>query len=147
MSFSSFGLTRRSRVHGVHGHGPLFYIFSPLSSLFSLGYPPSLIVVERKMAELTALSAAIPNRRIDILCYEGGTLEPLLLIECKANSFGSKELRQLLGYNFFIAAKYIALVGPQKIQFVDVQSQRELDHFPSYDCLKNKLKIVLQEFY
>lgn len=112
---------------------------STLSSLFSLGYPTSLIVVERKMAELTATKALLPNRRIDILCYEGGTLEPLLLIECKANSFASKELRQLLGYNFFIAAKYIALVGPQKIQFVDVQSQRELDHFPSYDCLKNKL--------
>ena len=106
-----------------------------LSSLFLLGYPSSLIAVERKVADVaitTTIKVPIPNRRIDILCYRGSSLEPLLLIECKANSFNNKELRQLLGYNFYIQARYIALVNPQKVHFLDVLTGIEHDHFPNY---------------
>ena len=89
-----------------------------LSSLFSLGFCPSLVVVERKIGDLPhlqTLAMKAPNRRIDILCYEGQTLEPYLLVECKAKSFSHKELRQLLGYNYYVGARYIALVSPGKI--------------------------------
>lgn len=106
-----------------------------LSSLFLLGYPPSLIVVERKMADLVAARAGVPNRRLDILCYRGSTLAPLLLVECKANTFGDKELRQLLGYNFYVQARYIALVSPQKVLFFDVQDQTQQESFPPYNTL------------
>lgn len=106
-----------------------------LSSLFSLGYPHSLVVVERKMADLVSCTASVPNRRIDILCYEGVALTPLLLVECKAHSFGDKELRQLLGYNFYIQARYIALVSPQKVLFFDVHAQTQHDIFPKYNAL------------
>jgi len=116
-----------------------------LSSLFSLGYPASLVVVERKMAELVAdfvsAKTAMPNRRIDILCYQGASLQPLLLVECKANSFNNKELRQLLGYNFYIQARFIALVNPQRVQFFDVETQSELDHFPAYNSLNSSLLV------
>lgn len=109
-----------------------------LSSLLSLGYPASLIVVERKMSDLPHISAPkakMPNRRIDVICYQGATLCPLLLIECKANAFKDKELRQLLGYNFYIQAKYIALVSPQKVQFFDVHGRCIHDFFPPYTSL------------
>lgn len=93
---------------------------STISSLLSQGIPASLIVVERKVADLPHLSTEMfkmPNRRVDILCYEGETLKPYLLVECKAKSFSNKELRQLLGYNFYIGAPFIALSAPEKIQF------------------------------
>lgn len=106
-----------------------------LSSLFLLGYPSSLILVERKMADLAAPGMQAPNRRIDILCYQGSTLQPLLLVECKAKSFVDKDLRQLLGYNFYIQARFIALVSPQKVLFFDVQGQTVQERLPEYNTL------------
>ncbi len=93
-----------------------------LSSLFSLGFCPSLVLVERKIADLPHLQAhhsKMPNRRVDILCYEGRTLQPYLLVECKSKSFSSKELRQLLGYNYYVGASFIALASPDKVELFD----------------------------
>lgn len=108
---------------------------STLSSLVSLGYPTSLMVVERKIADLPHLATSnvkMPNRRVDIICYEGKSLKPLLLIECKAVSYKDKELRQLLGYNFYIQAKYIALVAENNVHLYDVQSGQIYSHFLPY---------------
>lgn len=102
-----------------------------LSSLFLLGYSPSLTVVERKIAELPHLSGQVrmPNRRIDILCYEAATMQPLLLVECKAKSFSDKELRQLLGYNFYIQARYVALSCPDRVLLYDAASGTSYNEF------------------
>ncbi len=106
-----------------------------LSSLFSLGYPQALICVERKMADLPHLTAnpkKMPNRRVDIICYQGQMLTPLLLVECKAKSFTDRDLRQLLGYNFYIHARFIALVCPHKMHILNTQNQSSFEVFPSY---------------
>ena len=106
-----------------------------LSSLFSLGYPHSLIVVEKKLSELVAQKQKVPNRRVDILCYRAteGALEPLLLVECKANTFNDKELRQLLGYNFYLGAPYIALIAPSKVVFYDLSRQISQEYIPPFE--------------
>lgn len=99
---------------------------STLSSLFSFGILPSLTVVERKIDGL-------PNRRIDILCYESHTLKPFLLVECKARAFSDKELRQLLGYNFYIQAKFIALVSSEKTLVLNTETD---EIFNCFSCVK-----------
>lgn len=80
-----------------------------------LGYPPSLLVVERKISEISSLQRGkVPNRRVDILCYSN-SLEPLLLIECKATRLSPKMLRQVLGYNLYIGAHFVALVDKNQV--------------------------------
>ncbi len=103
-----------------------------LSSLFLLGFPESLVVVEKKLTDFAAPLSKLPNRRVDILCYGRG-LKPLLLIECKAKSFSDKELRQLLGYNFYVGAPYIALTCPSKLVFFDLLAQKTQDIIPSFE--------------
>ena len=77
----------------------------------------------------------MPNRRVDIICYEGKSLKPLLLSECKALSYKDKEFRQLLGYNYYIQASYIALVAENTIHLYDVQSGKTYPNFLAYKAL------------
>jgi hypothetical protein len=80
--------------------------------LQELGYPLSLLSVERKLHEFLPQMAKnrIPNRRLDILCYSKN-LEPLLLIECKKDALPKKAISQLLGYNYYIQARFIAAIS------------------------------------
>lgn len=107
--------------------------------IHTLGYPISLIVVEKKLSELPlshGLIKKIPNRRIDVLCYGAGkTLQPLLLIECKAKRFGARQVRQLLGYNYYVGAHAVALVSDQKTAFLEASSQRSQEYIPPYQQL------------
>ena len=107
-----------------------------LSFLLSNGFSPQLVVVEKKLSDLALQKT--PNRRVDILCYEAGSLQPLLLVECKAKSFGDKEFRQLLGYNFYIQAGLIALVGPEKVQLYTSSGDLLADQLVSYMYLFKK---------
>ena len=79
-----------------------------------LGYPKGLIAVEKSIA---SLGASNPDRRIDIVCYapdkEG--LQPLLIVECKADRLQSQDKRQVLGYNDAIGAPFVALAGSSEI--------------------------------
>ncbi len=78
-----------------------------------LGFPKSYIAVE-KMLHVLPDTEQMSNRRLDIICYAKHRDEgmfPLLLIECKAISLSPKELRQVIGYNHFIKASFIALVN------------------------------------
>lgn len=82
-----------------------------------LGYIPSLIVVERKISELVGASQQkikMPNRRVDILCYSS-SLEPLLLVECKVAPLSPKMLRQVLGYNHYIGAHFVAVANEKQV--------------------------------
>lgn len=75
-----------------------------------LGYPKHLIAIERGLKEISKDDTA-PNRRIDILAFEEGTLAPLLLIECKAVPLKDSMLDQVLGYNHFAKARSVCLVN------------------------------------
>ena len=83
-----------------------------------LGYPQHLIALEKSLRELPSLKGQkVPLRRIDILCFERKTLSPLLLVECKAVPINRKSLPQVMGYNAFIKAPFIALVNANSIVF------------------------------
>lgn len=107
-----------------------------------LGYPAALLVVEKKISELPHSvqelkngSKRVPNRRLDILCYEPNFTRPLLLIECKAHSFSHKQQQQLLGYNYYVNASFLVLIGSKRMQFFTVGNtveQREVTMLPSY---------------
>jgi hypothetical protein len=108
----------------------------------NLHYPLSLITVEKQLQEWAG--QAVPDRRLDILCFgkdEKNTLRPLLLIECKRHKPNKAHLLQLLGYNFYIQAPYIAVVGPEDILF-RAQEKQEKDYafIPRYDELVHASK-------
>lgn len=83
-----------------------------------LGYPLSGIVVEkglRQMPHLALSPLKLPSRRADVLCFNQG--HPLLLIECKAVPIVPKMVRQLIGYNWYLQAPYIALINAEEVRF------------------------------
>lgn len=86
-----------------------------------LGYPRSLIALEKEIALLPHLSHLlkkdIPKRRVDILVFakEKEGISPILLIECKAVPFQKKDLQQLISYNSFVKASFIALANKDQI--------------------------------
>lgn len=108
----------------------------------ALGYPKTLIAIEKELKELPHLAhTAPPHRRIDILCYgkKEHTLYPLLLIECKAHAIDTGAKEQLIGYNSSVGAYFIALAAPTEVQFgyLDKKTARMVFHagLPSYQEL------------
>ena len=84
-----------------------------LTMIHSLGYPKSLIVVEKGLASLPHRQMSFdPNRRLDLLCYTPGKdgLIPLLLIEIKAEKTGVDAESQLLGYNESVRAFFLCVI-------------------------------------
>lgn len=95
-----------------------------------LGYPKELISVEKELKTFPHLAtAAVPDRRVDIVCYDG-SLKPLLLVECKAEPLSMKAMEQALGYNLYVKAPYVALVNGQEISFR--YKHYELKRLPRY---------------
>lgn len=93
-----------------------------------LGFPPSMISVEKSINQL-ANSPLVFERRIDVLCYgkkENSSLFPLLLIECKADSIGDRVIRQVVGYNQYIGAPFIAVANRSeaKMGWLNPQSKQ-----------------------
>ncbi len=115
-----------------------------------LGFPQSHIAVElsiKQMPHLEAKSLArVPQRRADILCYgrseAGEGLCALLLIECKAVALNARVVRQTLGYNRYVQARYIALANQEREQTgwfdADACEYRFVEGLPHYSELSNK---------
>ncbi len=82
------------------------------------GVPKRAIAIEFTLADLPHLkNEPVPvDRRIDLLVFSPQQ-EPLLLIECKAAKLQPINESQLFGYNTFVKAPYLALVGDQEIRF------------------------------
>jgi hypothetical protein len=101
-----------------------------------LGYPKELIAVEKELKTLPHLSSElVPDRRADIICFANKeTIFPLLLMECKAEPLSQKAIEQVLGYNMYVQAPYIAVVNDREICFrYDLSCTRcVLNHLPSY---------------
>lgn len=116
--------------------------------IHSLGYPKSYLVVERDLASLPHLQNAknLPKRRVDIACYAKGdfSLHPLLVIECKAEKINQKTLDQVLGYNYYIQATFIGLVGKtqEAVGYFDLKEDKYLfmDSIPTYQELLDAIK-------
>lgn len=81
-----------------------------------LQYPASIIAVEKALEQLPHLQGqAVPQRRADIICF-GHNLEPLLLIECKAVPLTQKVIDQVVGYNYYLRSKYIAIANQTEVR-------------------------------
>lgn len=83
-----------------------------------LGYLSGGIAVEvslQQMPHLSLINARLPRRRADIVVFHQGS--PLLLIECKAVKMTTKTIRQVLGYNWYLKAPFIAVVNAEETRF------------------------------
>lgn len=112
----------------------------------SLGYPASYISVEKELRHIPhlALVPDIPTRRADIVCFAKNihpdySLYPLLLVECKAVPLTKKVLNQVISYNHFLKAYFIAVVNDKDVKlgwFNKTKGKYEfIDQLPSYDEL------------
>ena len=88
------------------------------------GYPLKLIAVEKELSTLTPHLAShpfkknpvkMPKRRVDIVVFSRETLRALLLIECKSIPLTEQFAQQVIGYNSFIGAPFVALANEGEI--------------------------------
>jgi hypothetical protein len=85
--------------------------------IHGLQYPKELLVVEKELKELPHLyGRKVPERRLDILCYGKGIhpcfpLYPLVMIECKDERLTDEAVDQVIGYNHYVKAYFIAVVN------------------------------------
>ena len=111
-----------------------------------LGYPASLIAVEKNLHHLLPHSVAdkttFPRRRSDLICYSRDVhpnypLYPLLLIECKAIPLTSLAFQQVAGYNHYLKAPFIALANLTEIKvgWRKNEGYTFIDKLPSYKAL------------
>ena len=84
-----------------------------------LGYPRHMIAVEKELSSLPHLiGQKVPKRRVDILVFAKEihpeySLFPLLMIECKAVPLVPSVARQVLGYNAFVKAPFVAIANAE----------------------------------
>lgn len=113
-----------------------------------LGYPCGTLALEKSLDQLPHLQSqrSLPKRRADLIVFAKGIhpqhpLYPLLLIECKAVPIANKTLRQLIGYNQFIGAPFIAAVNQTQTSFGWYQQEKNdfvfKEGFFPYDLLLN----------
>jgi sulfur carrier protein ThiS len=108
-----------------------------------LGFPAGGIAVEKSLRQMPLQTEKHPPlRRADIICFHRDL--PLLLIECKAVPLNSKSVRQVIGYNWFLKAPFIALVNQTEIRFGwynKTQNEYQFTaHIPPYSELINEPK-------
>lgn len=111
----------------------------------SLGYPRSLISVEKAISSLIRVGREEdPLRRIDILCFmpKSDGLSPLLLVECKASESALDQAEaQVLGYNEKIKAPFIALASPMGVKTLWQEGKKmaSIPFLPSFAQLVEKV--------
>ena len=117
----------------------------------NLHFPKNLLVLEKALCQMPHLVLSplkIPNRRADIVCFAkdihpDGNLYPLLIIECKAVKLTLRAVNQVIGYNHFVKAKFIAIANENEIQFGffnRLENQYNfLSYIPSYQELLSSL--------
>lgn len=89
-----------------------------------LHYPLSGFAVEKELRLMPHLASSpqkLPSRRADIIFFSKGIhpnypLYPLLLIECKSVPLTPKVIRQIIGYNIYIQAPFVALVNQYEVR-------------------------------
>lgn len=111
----------------------------------TLGFPRSLLVVEKEIHQLPHVTVfRPPKRRIDLLAYGVVKKEwiPLLLVECKKQAL-EDAAAQVIGYNAFVCAPFVALVSRTEVQwgYCEKTSGTYVWHpgLPSYTALLRAL--------
>lgn len=112
-----------------------------ISYMIQKGYPKHFIAIEKSLTSFPHLKGMlVPNRKIDIICFASIAqcgFSPLILLECKANKLCKRAFHQILGYNYYVQANFIAVVGLEKIFVMDKACQKKWNDLPLYvDLLK-----------
>ncbi len=88
-----------------------------------LGFPAHSLTVEKALRQFPHLSqtADLPDCRVDIASIVPGIhpdyeLYPLIVIECKAVPLTSRVLQQIVGYNYYLQAPFIAIANQNEIK-------------------------------
>lgn len=117
--------------------------------IHELHYPKELLAVEKELKELPHLfGRAVPERRIDILCYGKGIhlsypLYPLVVIECKRGPLTDKALDQVIGYNHHAMAHFVAVVNRQEARLGFFNARRkEYQFYPVLPSFKELIQWV-----
>lgn len=119
--------------------------------IYRLGYPSSSIAVEKDLSLIPHLRLRndLPRRRADIICFAKGihpneSLYPLLLIECKAVKLTPRMVNQVIGYNYYLQAPFLALVNHEEMRMgwmeSENQSYRFIPHLLPYKDLIRSLQ-------
>jgi len=110
-----------------------------------LGFPKELLLIEKKLSEFPHLKgiSALPERRADLVCFAKGihpehSLFPLLLIECKRGRADKNAKAQVMGYNHFLQAPFVAIAGEKQICLVHPE---ELSFLPPYSQLMERVSL------
>lgn len=113
-----------------------------------LGFPAHLLAVEKALHQFPHLAQkrALPDCRVDIACFAsnifpGRELSPLLIIECKAVPITGSALEQVIGYNYFCEAPYVAVANEQSIRlsWLGDNGWESIDFLPHYQDLLYQL--------
>lgn len=108
-----------------------------------LGYPKSLLAVEKNLESLTF--EKVPknyNRRIDLVCfYPDDGLKPLLVIEFKAKDQAAAPQKQVEGYNYYLKAPFWAVIQGESIEtfWFENGKVQSINFLPSFSQLLQKL--------
>jgi hypothetical protein len=110
--------------------------------MLELGYPKHLLAVEKSLKELASeVHTQAPRRRVDIVCFSKGLMKPLLMVECKAEELTTSALYQVMGYNRFVQASFIAIANGTQILTgwydAEAKQYRFVENLPSYQELLN----------
>lgn len=106
-----------------------------------LGYPIESLGVEKELRQMPHLALSpmkLPTRRADLIVF-GRDLLPLLLIEFKAVPLTEKAWRQVLGYNFYLGAPFVALANGQEARFGIRHGESFTRSIPHFKELKQHL--------
>lgn len=128
---------------------------SLISQMLLLGYPKALIAVEKDLKHLSHIrSFPAEKRRADILCFGKNIhprfpLFPLIMIECKAIPLTQKAIDQVMGYNHYIQAFFVAIANEDEIRtlwFDTVKKEyQSLNFLPPYEQLIAAVKNVVHQ--
>ncbi|MBI5274647.1 MAG: type I restriction enzyme HsdR N-terminal domain-containing protein [Chlamydiales bacterium] len=110
-----------------------------------LHFPINSLVVEKTLKEIPLLALPkrkIPNRRFDLICFHQKETEikPLMMVEFKATSLSEDVFSQVIGYNFYIQAAFIAIANQTAIKVgwycKEKNAYQAMDYLPTYQELK-----------
>ena len=81
------------------------------------GFPKALLSIERNLSSLPHLKGQkVPARRFDIVCFARDLYHrPLLIVECKQGLITPSAADQVIGYNHFAQAFFVAVAGKEHI--------------------------------
>ncbi len=117
-----------------------------------LNFPQNLIGVEKDLSQVFHLKNydfTSQKRRADIICFAKNihpkyAVYPLLMIECKAHKLTKEVIEQVVGYNHFVKAYFVAVVNQSEIKTLWYNDKKEIydsiDFLPPYEQLMNSIK-------